>query len=343
MADQIVNKLNIAVTTPILPDGNVSEEQFKAHIRNLREKGFDGEPIIDGIVTAALNGEAKFLNQKQREQLIQYTGEYREEDPDINLMVATLRATEEELDEDFKTLDSKNFTALVIAPPMNDPDLTDEKMAGIVEKGFQITGLPILLYNTQQAIFTCRLSTVQAAYNRIGKNLLGIKDTQNTDVMTRDYSKLVRREGSSDVLPIIIAQGMDKLLAPVWEEQSVLRDQGLYNYEPTNISGSSNIKDLAILTGYMKHYIKKGRWDVVFEIQNCLNTEFMTLLLWNVVALGGEQGTWKSTVNFEIPDYPIATVENPLSPIKTLTPEQVAQKHATCCYIKERIKAFAPN
>lgn len=343
MADQIVNKLNIAVTTPILPDGNVSEEQFKAHIRNLREKGFDGEPIIDGIVTAALNGEAKFLNQKQREQLIQYTGEYREEDPDINLMVATLRATEEELNEDFKTLDSKNFTALVIAPPMNDPDLTDDKMADIVEKGFQITSLPILLYNTQQAIFTCRLSTVQAAYKRIGKNLLGIKDTQNTDAMTRDYSKLVRREGSSDVLPIIIAQGMDKLLAPVWEEQSVLRDQGLYNYEPTNISGSSNIKDLAILTGYMKHYIKKGRWDIVFEIQNCFNTEFMTLLLWNVVALGGEQGTWKSTVNFEIPNYPIATVENPLSPIKTLTPEQVAQKHATCRYIKERIKAFAPN
>ena len=55
MADQIVNKLNIAVTTPILPNGNVSEEQFKAHIRNLREKGFDGEPIIDGIVTERLD------------------------------------------------------------------------------------------------------------------------------------------------------------------------------------------------------------------------------------------------------------------------------------------------
>jgi hypothetical protein len=258
-------------------------------------------------------------------------------------MVATLRATEEELDEDFKVLDSKNFTALVIAPPMNDPDLTDDKMADIVEKGFQTTGLPILLYNTQQAIFTCRLSTVQAAYMRIGKNLLGIKDTQDTDVMTRDYSKLVRREGSSDVLPIIIAQGMDKLLAPVWEEQNVLRTQGLYEFEPTNISGSSNIKDLAILTGYMKYYIKKENWDIVFEIQNCLNTEFMTLLLWNVAALGGEQGTWKSTVNFEIPTYPIATVENPKSPIKTLTPDQVAQKHATCRYIKERIKAFEPK
>lgn len=339
----MLKKLNIAVPTPVKASGEVAAEAYLAHIASLREPGHDGEPVIEGVAAAALNGEAKYLSPRQRAQVIEASAECKRRDPQINIMVAALRATEQELHADFKDLDDTVFSALLLAPPMDDPDVDDQRMADLAERAHQDSGLPIVIYNTQQAKFTARISTLCACYHRIGTGLIGIKDTQDSDEMVREFAAYIQRANGAEALPIVFAQGMDLLLNPVWQQLDTLKTEYGYPHGPTNISGSSNVKGLAVVTGYMRHFANLGNWEMVEAIQTFIAKEAVPLLLWDRAVLGGEQGTWKAAAAYQTPDYPIAAVPHPKSPIKTLTPKQVRQKHHACAYIDARIDAFRPK
>ena len=198
--------------TPFTPEGELDLEAFRSVIRRWNQTG------LSGYLAAGSNGEAVFLNDKERDQVVAAAVEEASEDKFI--MAGTgAESTRETIRRTRRAAELGADCALVITPCYFKSQMTPARLGDHYRKTAEAATIPILIYNFPQAAGVNLGPEIVAELSR-HENIAGIKDSSGAIAQLSEIIRLSAEDfavfvGNAEVFYPALTLGADGAILAV--------------------------------------------------------------------------------------------------------------------------------
>lgn len=182
------------VTTPFRADGELDRAAFEANIATHIRQG------LRGVVVAGSTGEAPLLDEREREQLVEWA---RPHVPKSGMLIAGVGAesTRTTLKYASSAAQRGADAVLVVAPHYFGSAMTDATLRAHYRRVADESRIPVILYNVPKYMHF-RLSNALVAELAQHENVIGIKDSSGDKDSLSGYLA-----AQSDAFTVITGSG----------------------------------------------------------------------------------------------------------------------------------------
>jgi len=169
----------VPITTPFLPNGELDRAGVELNVRSHLQHG------LRGVVVGGSTGEAALLDEREREQLLEWT---RPLVTGERVLIAGVGAesTRATLRNAERAAGAGADAVLVVAPHYFGSNMTDDALRAHYTRIADESALPVLMYNIPKYMHY-RLSNALVKGLSAHENIVGIKDSSGDPESLRGY------------------------------------------------------------------------------------------------------------------------------------------------------------